>query len=715
MKSSVALLTAIGLASGAPAVAAPPPDAAADTAVGEVTVTAQRPAQQTLLDRKTYEVTTDLQATTGVAADVLNKVPSVNVDADGVVSIRGDSNVTILVDGKPSAQFNGPAQAQSLLQFPANEIDHVEVLTHPPAQYKSEGAGGVINIVTRKTRRRGFTGVARANLGDQRRFVAGLDGAYNAGGLRLSGGLGLRREVRERLVASDRTTADPALGAVRALQTSDERFRRLIPSAQFDAAYDLDPRQTLSASFSHRELSGNREFDQHDESAALGGPTSDISDRHSDGHEWSMSDSKGLNFEQKLWRPQETLTLAFQRSATRERERYAYANTFTLPAGGPTFDDLRLSLDLVQTTLGADYDLPLSGDRDLKLGYAYEGDRDAYDNVGDTRDPTTGTTTLDPDVTNHFRYRQDVQATYGDYRTAFGRWRLDAGLRLEATRVATRQITGDVAGGWHDFAAYPTLHLEHALGEDDKLSAAVARRVTRPDPQALNPFADHQDTHNLRAGDPDLRPQQTWSFEAGYTHSGALSYGATAYYRLDRNSVTDVVRPISDDVVLTTKANLPRRASEGLEFNLNGKLARTLTYGLSSDAFHTQIDGRSLGAPGLASNTGVNLKLNLDYRPTRADSAQFSISRTARRLTPQGSIGAINLVNLGYKHDFRADLSAVVTVSDLLNSQKVVRENASPGLSEIYARHQFGRIAYVGLVYTFGGAKQGKAAFEYEP
>ena len=712
MKASPAVLVMI--AAGCAGVARAEAPAAAPS-VEEITVTGQRAAEQTLLDRKVYSVVGDIQAGAGVAADILNKIPSVNVDADGAISVRGDGAVTILVDGKPSAQFNGPAQAQSLLQFPASDIDRVEVLTHPPAQYKAEGSGGVINIVTRKNRRPGLTGAVRLNLGDKRRFVAGADAAYNVGPVRLSGGVGLRQEAKERVVASDRVTADPALGAVRARQSSDETFRRLIPSGHLDLTVEASPRSTLGASLSHRELSGDRYFDQRNASELVGGPALTLTDRHSDGHEWSVSDSKGLTFEQQLWRPHETLRLGLQRSATREREHYAYRNTFDLPARDPAFDTLRLSLDLVKTEFTLDYDLPLSRDRELKLGYAHEADRNAFDNVGATLDAITGTPTLDPAVTNHFRYRQDVDAGYLDYQAALGRLRLDAGLRVEATHVRTLQITGNVAGGWDDFAAYPTVHLERSLGDDDKLTAAIARRVNRPDPEALNPFADHQDTHNLRAGNPDLRPQRTWALEVGYAHSGPRNYGATAYYRIDRNSVTEVVRPLGNDVVLTTKANLPKRRSGGLDFNLNGKLAPWLGYSLSGSAFWTEIDSGALASAGLKSDTGLNLKASLDYRPTHADQAQLSLVRTARRLTPQGSVDAGMLVNLGYKHELRPDLSIVATVSDLLNSQKLVRRNTAPGFREIYTRHQFGRIAYVGLVYALGGRKKDKASFDYEP
>src|SRR5207302_6871779 len=152
-----------------------------------------------------------------------------------------------------------------------------------------------------------------------------------------------------------------------------------------------------------------------------------------------------------------------------------------------------------------------------------------------------------------------------------------------------------------------------------------------------NPFTDYQDTHNLRAGNPNLLPQDTWSYELGYTGTvSRLTYGVTAYYRFDRNSVTDVITPVSADVVLATKMNLPKSRSAGLDFNANGKLGSELSYNLSGELFHAQIDAGSLGATGLQSTTGFNLKAGLDYRPTAADTAQISFSRTDRRLTPQG-------------------------------------------------------------------------------
>ena len=704
---------ALALGVGRPASAQAP---AAPATVDPVEVTAGAAAKQTRIDRTVYAVSRDLQSTSGTAADVLANVPSVDVDQDGNVSLRGDANVTILVDGKPSAQFAGATRGLSLQQFPASEIDHIEVLTAPPAQYKAEGSGGVINIVTKKRRTAGASGAGQVLIGDKRRYVAGFDGAQNAGPFKLSGGIGLRQDAKERITDDRRVTLDPVLGPQASAEHIDEQFLRLIPSAKGAVEYDLDAKQTLTASFSHRELTGNRYFDQSDQTGPQGAPVNAISDRHSDGHEWAIDAGEGLRFDQTLGQPGETLSLGLQRSATGERERYAYTDTSPLPPGPPTHDDLHLGLNLVKTEVNADYVRPLAGDREVKAGYDLEDDRNAYDNWGHTIDPVTGLAMLDPNVSNDFRYRQRVDAVYGQAETPLGPWRVQGGVRIESARISTYAITTGQTGGRRDFGVYPSLHLDRDLGDTAKLSFSISRRITRPDPEALNPFTDHQDIHNLRAGNPGLLPQDTINYEAGYTDGrGALSYGATVYYRVDRNSVTDIVEPVSDDVVLATKTNLPQSRSGGLEFSANGKVGPSLTYAVSGNAFYSQIDATGLGQAGLASTTGVNLKASLDYKPTAADSAQLSFSRTDRRLTPQGSLAPIDLVNVGYRRQLRPDLALVLTVTDLFDGQRQVRAISTPTLQDVYTRHQLGRVALLGLTWSFGAGRKTKGSgFQYD-
>lgn len=718
MKITVGMGAALALAvaplmAQAQAQPATPPDS---SAVEQVVVVAGAQPKQTRIDRQVYSMTRDLQATTGTAADILANIPSVAVDVDGNVSLRGDANVTILVDGKPLAEFTGSAKGLSLQQFSASDIDRVEVLTTPPSQYKAEGSGGVINIVTKKRTQAGASGSGQLMLGDKRRYVASFDGALNQGPWKVSGGIGLRQDAKERLTSDTRGVLDTVSGQFDpSRQTIDEQFLRLIPSAKGSVEYAFNAKSSLSASFSHRELTGNRYFDQHDEDGAVGALTSS-SNRHSDGHEWAIDASEGLRFDQEFARPGEILSLGLQRSATGERERYFYTNTFALPVAPTAYDDLHLGLDLVKTEVSADYTLPLTGERQLKLGYDFEDDRNDYNNFGDTIDAATRLAALDPTVTNHFRYSQQVHAGYGQYEAPFGPWRVQTGLRVEAAQASFLLITGDVPGTRSDFGVYPSLHLDRDVGDMDKLTLGVSRRITRPDPEALNPFSDHQDTHNLRAGNPYLRPQDTWIAEAGYTtRRWDQALGGTVYVRQDKDSVTDIIQPVSEDVVLATKTNLPQSRAGGFEFSLSGKILPPLSYNVSGDAFYAQIDASALGLTGLRSTTGVNLKGGLDARLSSVDTVQVSLTRQDRRLTPQGFIGAINQVNFGYKRQLRPDLALVATLTDAFDGQRTQRIIDTPALHDDYVRHQLGRVALIGVSYSFGGSKKAKnSGFQYD-
>ena len=166
---------------------------------------------------------------------------------------------------------------------------------------------------------------------------------------------------------------------------------------------------------------------------------------------------------------------------------------------------------------------------------------------------------------------------------------------------------------------------------------------------------------------------------------------------------------------LTTKTNLHTNDSAGLEFTSNGHIVPKLTYSVSGNLFYSQIDATALGISGLQSTTGLNAKLKLDYRPTAADSAQITVTRTDKRLTPQGYVSAINIVNLGIKHQLKTDLTAVVTVSDVFNGQRFQRLAMSPTFTEEYIRTVRGRVFYVGFVYSFGTSKKDKQpSFEYD-
>ena len=261
------------------------------------------------------------------------------------------------------------------------------------------------------------------------------------------------------------------------------------------------------------------------------------------------------------------------------------------------------------------------------------------------------------------------------------------------------------------------MHVDRILSQRSTLSFGASRRVTRPDPAYLNPYTDYEYTPNLSAGNPNLKPQYSQTYEGGYAYDGKdHSYALTGYHRLNRDSVTDVTEYLANGITLTTKTNLPRDQSDGLEFSADGHLVPKLAYSVSGNLFRSQIDTEALGIPGLHSTTGLNAKAKLDFHPTDADALQVTFTRTDKRLTPQGYVGAIDLVNMGYQYRIDSHLTTVATVTDLFNGQRLQRYSVSSTFTENYQRNVLGRIFYLGIVYTFGSAKEDHShGFNYAP
>ncbi len=328
----------------------------------------------------------------------------------------------------------------------------------------------------------------------------------------------------------------------------------------------------------------------------------------------------------------------------------------------------------------------------------------------------TGVPVIDPNLSNEFKFRQQIHSTYASYQASSGAWSGLGGLRAEYMHTDAQQLTNRMSTTGSYFQIYPSLHAERSLSDHTTLSFGGSRRISRPDPSYLNPYVDHEYTPNLNAGNPDLRPQYSQSYEVGYGYEGrARSYSLTGYYRLNRDTVTDVTEYLADGLSLTTKTNLPKDKSAGMEFTSNGHIVQKVTYD-RSNFFYSQIDATALGISGLQSTTGLNAKAKLDYRPTDAHSLQIALTRTDKRLTPQGYVSAIDLVNLGYKCQLKADLTSVVTVTDLFNGQRFHRFSSSPAFTQDYQRFVFGRILYLGLVYSFGSThKDQQPGFEYDP
>ena len=691
------------------------PTAAPVSEASPVVVTANRLAVQNLIDRKVYTIAADLQSVTGSVSDVLGAIPSVQLDADGNVSLRGDSNVTILIDGRPSAQLQGASVGDVLQQMAANEIERIEVITNPPAQFKAEGTAGVINIVTRRARADGGSGTVQANIGNHHRGSTTGSGSYKKGAFALTGSVGLRLEDRIRTLHDHRVVADPTGAVVTTIdRAQSEEVKRLLPSVRGTLEWKPDARRTVSLSASESQRRGRgRHFEETDQTIVAGAITG-IATRVSDGTESGLDSGQTLTYEQTTTRKDEKFTVSVGQTRFHETEHYYYSNAIVLPPTLLLGDGYGFSNDYSKRLANVDYARPLAMNRSVKVGYAYEASQNVYDTNGQLQ-VVTNDWQDNPVLANHFQYRQTLQSLYGSYQQEQAGWTALAGLRVEDARVRIASYDGQVPAPTADTKVFPSLHLEHPMGALATISLNVGRRIARPDPESLDPHINREDIHNLSGGNPALRPQTTNAYELGYAVEGPVhSYALNGYWRDIRDAYTEIVQVIDASTVLATRSNLDHAHSGGLELTANGRLWSRLSYNLSGNWKYSAV-----AFPGLPTQSAVSLsaKLSVDYKANPTDTWQVAYAKYGKWITPQGSWEPTGAVNLGYKHVIDERLSAVVTVTDIFNSQAWRRYTNTTDLAEVYERRRLGRLISIGFSYQIGrGAKKTKhdGAFDYD-
>jgi outer membrane receptor protein involved in Fe transport len=681
--------------------------------VGEVVVTGQAAAAvQISIDRKSYSVANDLHAETGAITDVLRNLPSVEVDVLGNVSLRGDPNVTILLDGKPSSLFEGDNKGQALQSLQANTIERVEVITSPSAEFRADGSGGVINLITKKAKGAGPTGSLRATVGDGHRYNGGATFGYNSPKLSAVGDINVRHDTVKSEATDDRLLRDPA-GGLDAVRT-DGLQRLNIDSLQARASvdYDATPRTRIGVeshtNLTHFRVDNPSLFATDD---ALG----DLVDSFAQQTNVNQKRSGGevsANLRQKLGAEGEfTSSLSYEGIVDqRHRDGHTFDQT---PPAPEAFSQQRIDNHLHRVELKGDYTLPLADMAKLKAGF----DIDHVDNVYRNRGFAGGSPEglgPNPALTNLFEFHQTVSAAYVTYERPFGDLTVLAGLRVEDVQLQLDQVTL----GQHDenpyLRAYPSLHLNWKLSDSQSLSASYSRRVQRPDPSAFNAFRFMLDPLNFQAGNPDLKPQQTQSFEAGYAyHSGPTSLQATAFYREIRDGVDNVLVDLGGGVTLSERANLAQSRSGGLELNASGKVTKTLSYNLSGTLSWTELDSLGPTFAPTRSLVAFGGHGGVTWQPTAEDLFQLNAFMNPKRLTPQGYFNALVGVDLGYRRKLTDKVSLVVTLQDLLRTFHASGANQTPILLERFASNFDTRAIRVGLTWSFGGGRAKEPVFEF--
>ncbi|HJV42692.1 outer membrane beta-barrel family protein [Caulobacter sp.] len=716
--AAVAAMTSPALATAqtppaAPAPAAPKaPAKDAPTAVEGVTITSDSTAMRTSIDRRSYSVANDLSAKTGSIADALRNIPSVEVDVQGNVSLRGDANVTIMIDGKPSSQFTGEGKGDALQSMPADQIDRVEVMTNPSAAYRPDGSAGIINLITKKTQKPGTNGTVRFNVDTQGRHNGGISATRRSGKLTLTGDASYRHDTQEARQLIERSVRDAASGGYRT-STQDAAVENEGGMTNLRGAfdYDVDKNNRLSGELRLRRMAFDS--DAHETYAArdASGAPSRAYVRDVSGELQRDNGAVSADWRRQLKGADHTLTTHLEYEVT-DFTRDGDTLTRNTP-GAALYEHIGMDVDQTRANFKLDYSRPLPKDVKLKTGFDFELAGNDYKNRG-AAGATADGLVVDPARTNLYRYDQDVYAAYVTYERPFGDFTVQGGLRAEEVQIDVNDVTHGVTGKNDYFRLYRTLHMGYTLSQSQTLSANYSRRVVRPSGQDLHPYRVYQDPFNYRQGDPNLKPQVTDSYELGWQfRKGQTYYLATAYFRDTRDSVTDVVSDLGGGVFLTKRANLGKSRSGGLELVANGRLTPKLTYNLSGNLFWNEIDAANLGFTGNRSGTALSGRANLNWQATPKDFFQLNAFSSGKRLTPQGYREPFKMLNLGYRRKVNDKLSFVVTAQDALDSFEDVVVVDTPALRDRTRRTANIRSVFFGFSYAFGGGKSRPEQFDF--
>jgi outer membrane receptor protein involved in Fe transport len=687
--------------------------------VQSVNVVGER--QTNRIDRQVYDVKSDVSSSNGTAADALGNVPSVSVDPDGTVSLRGSTNVQILVDGKPSAMLQGDNRGPALLAMPSEDIDSIEVINNPGAEFGNEGGGGpILNLVMKRSRRPGGFGVVNANYGTAGRYNAALNGQYNTGRWGMQGGVNVRHDGRDTTTFSERDRADPRSSVIQhSTQVGTSTGLNDSAGVRGQLSYNLGDDDTLEANAGYLKRSNDSMGVDHYVTANDGVPYSDyFRTRKTNGD--STNATWGARWDHKGQKLGELFRMDLRVSDSDNGSEARYANNYVLAprpidpslpfssADTSSLQDNASKVRIVDYT--GDYERPLDGGGIVKLGYKLIDTKSEIDTRYFDFDKATGAAIANMRRTNDFQVDERDAAVYGSYQWKLSeRWGALVGMRTEYTHMDLEQATSGIEATNSYLNWIPSAFATYKLNPTTNLRFSYAHRIRRPTGQQLNPFVIYQNEFNESSGNPNLKPVQTDSFEIGYeTKAGKLDANLRAYYRADRDMIRSRQTVVNETVLLTTLENGGSNRAGGLEFVLSGKITPKLSINASGNLAYTeqeQID--ILGGEYKRSATSLSARGRINYELSPQDHLQLMVNAQGKTLAGAGYREPMSTLNLSYRRAITPALNLVFNVTDVFRSQKVETITDTASLKEHTLRNSAGRIAYIGLSYRFGGVQGG--------
>jgi len=527
----------------------------------EVVVEGQVSRTEFKLDKRVFNVGADLSSTGASALEVLNNVPSVNVNIEGQVSLRGSQGVQMLINGKPSVIAS--EQGNALGTLTADMIDRIEVITNPSAKYDAEGTSGIINIVLKKDEKKGLNGSVTLNTGVPNNHSLGLSLNKRTEKFNLFSQLGFgRRTFPSDNESENRNLIDNTYISSIGESDKNETFFNLILGTD----YHINDYNVLT-------LSGNFAYEWETENSDAIFSTFDAGNALTDAfsrRELTTATNPKYSYELQYKKDFEgnedqSLLISATGNLFAKDQSSDYTNTVTLGDGNDMQQKTRTDFSQADYTFKVDYTHPWAEKYTIETGAQYQIDDvendfaiSDFDGVGFVENP---------DLTNVFEWVQKVLAVYGTAAYEGDKWGLKLGVRFEDTDLGTLLQDTNVRNDQKYNNFFPSGHTSYKVNNDLSLQAGYSKRIFRPRLWDLNPFFNIRNNFNIRTGNPDLQPEFTDSYELTSIYKlGKVSMNLGVFYRHTQDVVERVVA-FQDNVSISRPENIGINNTTGVEFN----------------------------------------------------------------------------------------------------------------------------------------------------
>lgn len=686
----------------------------------EIEVTAERAAIEFGLDRKVFNVEQDMASSGGTAEDLLRNIPSVTVDLDGNISLRGSTNIRILINGKPSA-LTGLDRQGFLQQLAAGTIESIEVLTNPSAKYDPEGMGGIINIITKQQNKQGFNIQTSVNVGTNDKYNGNVNLNYRVGKFNIQTGYSYNNDDRWFRGSLYRTTMTADTSWVQDQDVDGDR-NRLSHTFQGGVEYFVSPRGSITLQGNYSDRSGSNTSDRNN--LFLDGNDDFLyrSLRREVGEETSDSWELNLDYRQRFREKGRELTLSAQHSEQNEMEDENFFEDFFAEDGSVFAMDRQLNPQPQQNDVWlfqGDYTHPLGESTTLETGSRVTLRGVSIDNQLFDFDPDINDFVFLQSFSNLFSYQEDVYAAYGILKGSFAeKWEWQAGLRAEQTNTSAELIepTKEVYPNDY-FSLFPSAFLTYAISDRSGLQLNYSRRINRPSFRSLNPFIDFDDPLNPRGGNPFLLPEYTNSYEFNYLRSaekGSLTLGA--YWRETTDMITRITIPdLTTGVNLRTTANLARGRNYGVEVIGTIRPVDKLQLVISGNGYRTEVDSDDLESDLNAAGYQFSGRMQASYTLFKDLGVQLTGFYRSAGVRPQGEMRAFGSLDLGFRKPvLKGKGTITLRASDLFKTRKFSFLTIAEGITSDATYQRESRIVYLGFNYSLRQDKRQRNRGERE-